>query len=126
MTKAGVAAVAGALVALTACSSATHADPSQPLVAFDDSWGQIFVANLDGSGLRQITPTAADQPDGSWTSAPALSADGRRLAYTSGSGSIDVLDLEFDAVRRFTRTARSPSSRRTVRRSRSPLAGEST
>ena len=70
MTKAGVAAVAGALVALTACSSATPADPSQPLVAFDDSWGQLFVVNLDGSGLRQVTPTAADQPESSWTSAP--------------------------------------------------------
>ncbi|MFH5244504.1 hypothetical protein [Antrihabitans spumae] len=86
-----------AFVALTACAddSKPAPEPAPVLVSFDDGWGQIFVANADGSGLRQITPTVADDmSDGRYGNFAALSPDGKQLAYTRGGRSIDVITLE--------------------------------
>ncbi|WP_307829592.1 hypothetical protein [Antrihabitans stalagmiti] len=70
------------------------------IVSFDDGWGQIFVANVDGSGLRQITPTVADDmSDGRYGNFAAVSPDGKQLAYTRGGKFIDLVDLESGDVR---------------------------
>ncbi|MGW0177122.1 TolB family protein [Rhodococcus sp. NPDC003322] len=70
------------------------------IVSFDDGWGQVFVANIDGSGLRQVTPTVADDmSDGRYGTYAALSPDGALLAYTRGGRFIEVVDLESGETR---------------------------
>jgi hypothetical protein len=51
----------------------------------EDGTNQIFVADLDGSGLRQVTH---DPVGAAW---PAWSPDGTTIAYTGGSG--DLFDI---------------------------------
>jgi TolB protein len=51
-----------------------------PVVAFDDGAGHIFVANLDGTDIRQVGPT-----DGVYGMDAAISPDATRLAY-AGDG----------------------------------------
>ena len=51
---------------------------------------ELFTANYDGSGVRQMTQ------DGNISAAPAISPDGRRIAYTSylkGYADIYLIDL---------------------------------
>ncbi|MDV7089773.1 TolB family protein [Rhodococcus opacus] len=89
-----------ASVALVGCAGDPPPAPAPVIVSFDDGWGQIFVANVDGSGLRQITPTVADDmSDGRYGNYAALSPDGAQLAYTRGGRFIDVVDLESGEVR---------------------------
>ena len=89
-----------ASVALTGCADDSPSAPAPVIVSFDDGWGQIFVANVDGSGLRQITPTVADDmSDGRYGNYAALSPDGAQLAYTRGGRFIDVVVLESGEVR---------------------------
>lgn len=84
-------------VAVALCLAACSEDPPPPepvIVSFDDGWGQVFVMNVDGSGLRQVTPTVADDmSDGMYGNYSALSPDGKQLAYTRGGGAIDVVDV---------------------------------
>ncbi|WP_072753252.1 TolB family protein [Rhodococcus maanshanensis] len=90
--------LAAATVLLAGC--ADDPSPSPVMVSFDDGWGQVFVANVDGSGLRQVTPTVADDmSDGRYGNYPALSPDGALLAYTRGGRFIEVVDLESGEVR---------------------------
>ncbi|MDH6284074.1 hypothetical protein [Prescottella agglutinans] len=90
--------LAAASVILVGC--ANDSPPAPAIVSFDDGWGQIFVANVDGSGLRQVTPTVADdRSDGRYGTYPALSPDGSLLAYTRGGRFIDVVDLESGETR---------------------------
>jgi Tol biopolymer transport system component len=49
--------------------------------------GQIFVAGIDGTGVRQVT---ADPKGASW---PAWSPDGTRIAYVRSDRKLTVLDL---------------------------------
>ncbi|MGK2884761.1 MAG: TolB family protein [Rhodococcus sp. (in: high G+C Gram-positive bacteria)] len=84
---------------LTGCSDNSPPVPDPAIVSFQDGWGQIFVMDADGSDLRQVTPTVADDmSDGLYGSYPALSPDGKQLAYIRGS-SIAVLDLDTDETR---------------------------
>ncbi|MCZ4557897.1 hypothetical protein O4215_20235 [Rhodococcus maanshanensis] len=90
--------LAAASVILAGCAN----DPSSlpVIVSFDDGWGQVFVVNVDGSGLRQVTPTVADDmSDGRYGNGAALSPDGALLAYTRGGRFIEVVDLESGDVR---------------------------
>ena len=87
-----------ALVALTllatGCADEPAPEPTPVVVAFDDGWGQLFVMNLDGSGLRQVTPTVGeDSRDPNYANGAALSPDGEHLAYARGRF-IEILDLE--------------------------------
>jgi hypothetical protein len=53
---------------------------------------QIFIARIDGTGVRQVTHA----PHGTWSSSPAWSPDGTRIAYEGGSGhhlGLYVLDV---------------------------------
>ncbi|BAH56038.1 hypothetical protein ROP_pROB01-05390 (plasmid) [Rhodococcus opacus B4] len=89
-----------ASVVLTGCADDSPPAPTPVIVSFDDGWGQVFVANVDGSGLRQVTPTVADDmSDGRWGNNAALSPDGAQLAYTRGGRFIEVVDLESGDVR---------------------------
>lgn len=82
-----------ASVVLVGC--ADEPTPTPVIVSFGDGWGQVFVMNVDGSGLRQVTPTVAeDMSDGLYGTDAALSPDGAQLAYTRGGRSIVVVDLE--------------------------------
>ncbi len=84
------------IVVVSLCLTACSKEPPPPdpvIVSFDDGWGQVFVVNLDGSGLRQVTPTVADDmSDGLYGNYSALSPDGTQLAYSRGG--IDVVDLD--------------------------------
>ena len=74
------------------------------LIAFDrcgDAGCQIMVARPDGSGLRQITadPGCTEGPGGTDcrdNAYPALSPDGRRVAFSHAFGS--VVDDQIDHV----------------------------
>jgi TolB protein len=89
-----VPVLAAVSVILVGC--ADKSPPPRPaIVSFDDGWGHVFVANIDGSGLRQVTPTVAeDMSDGRYANYAALSPDGTQLAYTRGGRFIEVVDLE--------------------------------
>jgi TolB protein len=83
-----------ASVVLTGCSNDSPRVPPPVVVAFDDGWGQVFVADGDGSELRQVTPTMPvdDSSSERYANHPALSPDGMRLAYTRGGRFIEVVD----------------------------------
>ncbi|PYE20844.1 TolB protein [Williamsia limnetica] len=89
-----VPVVIAALVVLTSCSDDARPAPTPVLIAFDDGWGQVFVADVDGSGLRQITPTLGDDTDMRYANFPALSPSGEQLAYTRGGTVIELVDLK--------------------------------
>lgn len=90
-----VSVVIAALVVLTACSDDARPAPTPVLVAFDDGWGQVFVADADGGGLRQVTPTLSDDTsDMRYANYAALSPSGEQLAYTRGGTLIELIDLE--------------------------------
>jgi len=83
---------------LTACelgSSSMKAAKNGP-ITFEEGLpgnGQIEIVKPDGSGLRDLAPSAADQES------PAWSSDGKRIAYlsnTSGSDSGDVFVMKID------------------------------
>jgi TolB protein len=55
----------------------------------------VFVVNADGTGLRQVTPTVADDmSDGMYANYAALSPDGKQLVYTRAGQTLVTLDLE--------------------------------
>jgi hypothetical protein len=66
----------------------------------DNSGVGIFVANLDGTGIEQVTvellggaaPARATAPAAGWA-APAWSPDGSKIAYVGRDGNIHLLDL---------------------------------
>src|SRR5438477_4352552 len=68
--------------------------------------GQIEIVKADGSGLRDLAPSAADQES------PAWSSDGKRIAYlsnTSGSDSGDVFVMRADGHGRRRITSGAPA-----------------
>ncbi|MDI9898974.1 hypothetical protein QM716_03805 [Rhodococcus sp. IEGM 1409] len=81
---------------LVAGCAEVSAPPRAPLImSFDDGWGQVFVANLDGSGLRQVSPTVGDDStDSLYGHSAALSPDGTQLVYIRGGRFIELVDLD--------------------------------
>ncbi|ORM24289.1 PD40 domain-containing protein [Williamsia sp. 1135] len=93
------AALVTVFVVTTGCSDDTSDRARPVLAAFDDGWGQVFVMNVDGTGLRQVTPTLGDDTtDTRYANFAALSPDGTRLAYTRGGKFIEVVDLPSGAT----------------------------
>jgi TolB protein len=89
-----ISALAALTLLATGCADDPPPEPAPVVVAFDDGWGQLFVMNIDGSGLRQVTPTVSeDSRDPNYGYGAALSPDGEQLAYARG-GFIEILDLE--------------------------------
>ncbi|MFC8178112.1 TolB family protein [Rhodococcus sp. NPDC057297] len=79
---------------LVGCSEDPPAPPAPVVVSFDDGWGQVFVMNADGTGLRQVTPTVAeDMSDGMYANYTALSPDGTQLVYTRAGRTLEAVDL---------------------------------
>ena len=77
------------------CANEAPSAPTPMKVAFDDGWGQVFLADTDGSALQQITPTTTvDSTDDRYSTYPALSPDGTQLAYTRAGRFIDIVDLD--------------------------------
>ncbi|WAL49291.1 TolB family protein [Rhodococcus pyridinivorans] len=77
------------------CANEPPSAPSPVKVAFDEGWGQVFLADADGSALRQITPTTTvDSTDDRYSTYPAPSPDGTQLAYTRPERFIDIVDLD--------------------------------
>lgn len=82
------------LVAATACADDAQPAPTPVLIAFDDGWGQIFVADADGGGLRQVTPTLGDDTHQmQYANFATLSPSGKQLVYTRGGTLIELVDL---------------------------------
>lgn len=82
-------------IVLAGCADEPPPTPAPAIISFDDGWGQIFVANIDGSGVRQISPTVGDDStDSRYGNFAALSPDGTQLAYTRGGRNIELVDLD--------------------------------
>jgi TolB protein len=122
-------ALAAALVplALVACRHSDDGDEARPQrvpnqvqqekIAYEGGLG-IFVANPNGTGVRQLTDNA-DRSD----TFPAWSADGRRIAFVgarrrsdtglpSSAGEIYVIDADRGGERRLTRDSANDVSPR--------------
>ncbi|MBY4129276.1 PD40 domain-containing protein [Rhodococcus fascians] len=83
-------------VSLTGCTStpAPDAEPPRARVSFDDGYGQIFVMNEDGTGLRQVTPTVTgDMSDTRYANYASMSPDGSTIVYTRAGRFIESVDL---------------------------------
>jgi TolB protein len=98
---------AGALAVAVLLAACTHSDdpggvsapPSGELIAFsrgDDVAADLYVMRPDGTGVRQLTRSRADD------AYPAWSPDGRRLAFTSNQhrGGDDLSAYELYVVDR--------------------------
>lgn len=86
-----------AAVSLTGCTSTSTPEAERPpaRVSFDDGYGQIFVMNEDGTGLRQVTPTVTgEMSDTRYAYDAAMSPDGSSIAYTRDGRFIESVDLE--------------------------------
>ncbi|OZD58413.1 hypothetical protein CH263_24450 [Rhodococcus sp. 06-1059B-a] len=93
------AVLVAASVLLVGCSEDPPAPPAPVVVSFDDGAGQVFVINADGTGLRQVTPTVADDmSDGNYTDDAVVSPDGRQVVY-SVRGGLVARDLASGEVR---------------------------
>lgn len=96
---------------LTACGSgsASMKPAKNGPITFEEGLpdsGQIEIVKADGSGLRKLAPSAADQEH------PVWSSDGKRIAYlsnTSGSDSGDVFVMYADGHGRRRITAGAPA-----------------
>jgi TolB protein len=55
----------------------------------------VFVVNIDGSGLQQLTPDRPDQPNDLGAVGPVFSPDGKQIAYVNqvGQGATAALEL---------------------------------
>jgi TolB protein len=69
-------AVPTAVASLGACAAVTHPDGRVAFVAVADGRRQLHVAGADGSWVRRLLTSGADDVN------PALSPDGRRIAFT--------------------------------------------
>ncbi|MCZ4561929.1 hypothetical protein O4160_13895 [Rhodococcus sp. IEGM 1401] len=64
-------------------------------MSFDDGYGQIFVMNEDGTGLRQVKPTVTgEMSDTRYANYASISPDGSSIAYTRNGRFIESVDLE--------------------------------
>ena len=64
-------------------------------MSFDDGYGQIFVMNEDGTGLRQVTPTVTgDMSDTRYANYASMSPDGSTIVYTRAGRFIESVNLE--------------------------------
>lgn len=100
---------------ITSIRGATNFDvsPDGSMILFDNSFGlktrdirdgvhQVFVANIDGSDVRQLTNDPQGASSGSW------SPDGTRIVYVSGwsccmaTAGLGIVDLNSGAVERVT------------------------
>jgi TolB protein len=84
---------------LTQCARRQPAPPESPRgggkIAFvanrEGNW-ELFLMNGDGGGLTQLTYTPLDERQ------PAISPDGKRVAYSTSDGALWVMSLETKAA----------------------------
>lgn len=107
-------AVVVIMMLIASCSDSTEPTATEEtrasiargqLVFFEDhdSGYDIFVANSDGVRLRRISPERSLDID------PAVSADGKRIAYASASGGWDIYVMNADGTDR-VRLTNSPGA----------------
>ena len=104
MHKLAILALAATLVAASASTARTFEKSGMPAIVFSRD-GDLFAVPLDGSSERQLTDTPVWEE-----TAPAVSADGRRLAYARslGYGSASIWVRRLDEQGRGHRLTRGP------------------
>lgn len=110
MTRLQVALVLAAAIATGAVATSSQATPPgtngrivfERLRSQNKLWGELFVMNPDGSGVRKIT----HPPNGSEDGNPDWSQDGSRIAFArapaSGAHSIWIVKADGTGPRRLT------------------------
>ena len=87
-------------------------------MSFREGYCSVFLMKSDGSGQTNLTPKDPADPSTSWCSrAPAWSADGREIYFTSfrpstsGQSQVFVMNLDGRDVRQLTNSGTSGSAR---------------
>jgi Tol biopolymer transport system component len=92
--------VLGCALALTACVSASGSTSAAPVPAIVvERAGDLYAIALDGSRTVRLTRTRVDELT------PAVSPDGRRIAYSAGfvRGNLETIRVDGSGRRRLTR-----------------------
>jgi TolB protein len=93
-----LAAAVVVLCVLAGCAGEGDDEAAPGRIAYrviDKGYGEIWIMDADGSNARRVTPPAPDEPgESDGAGGPALSPDGKRLAYVlEGPGGEVTRDL---------------------------------